>query len=126
MNKLGDNIKKRRKELDMTLEELAKYAGVSKQTISRYETGEIRNIPSDKIEYLAEALKTTPSALMGWDTNGYYLDEETKKKAQEIFSNPKLSILFDASRKVTPNDLDFVHSLLLKLQKEENNEEGNE
>jgi len=39
--------------------------GVSKQTVSRYETGEIANAPSDKIEAIAKALKITPCALMG-------------------------------------------------------------
>jgi len=35
--------------------------------MSRYETGVIANIPSDKIEALAEVLKVTPSYLMGWE-----------------------------------------------------------
>lgn len=64
---IGQNIKRRRKELDMTLEDVAKQIGVSRQTLSRYETGVIGNIPSDKIEALAKALKTTPAFLMGWE-----------------------------------------------------------
>lgn len=66
---IGQNIKLRRKELDMTLEDVAKELGLSRQTLSRYETGVIGNIPSDKIEALARILCTTPAYLMGWDTD---------------------------------------------------------
>ena len=65
---LNDNIKKYRLLAQMTLEDLAKKVGVSRQTIQRYESGVISNVPSDKIEKLAIALKTTPAHLMGWDT----------------------------------------------------------
>ena len=51
----------------MTLEELSKYIDVSRQTMSRYETGAIKGVPSDKIELIASALRTTPAYLMGWE-----------------------------------------------------------
>lgn len=66
---LKDNIKKKRAQLEMTLEDVARIVGVSRQTIQKYENGIIPNIPSDKIEKLAEALKTTPAYLMGWENN---------------------------------------------------------
>ena len=64
---LKDNIKKYRLLIGFTLEELAIKVGVSRQTIQRYESGVINNIPSDNIEKIAFALKTTPSHLMGWE-----------------------------------------------------------
>jgi len=64
---VGERIKRRRKELNLTLEDLSKKASVSRQTIFRYENGEIKNIPSDKIELIAKALETSPSVLMGWE-----------------------------------------------------------
>lgn len=66
---IGHNLKKRRLTLGYTLEEVAKKVGTSKQTIHRYETGIIANIPSDKIEALAKVLQTTPAYLMGWEDN---------------------------------------------------------
>ncbi len=63
---IGDNIKTKRKQLGMTLEELANKVGVSRQTIFRYETGQI-NIPSDKIEKIANALECSPAYIMGWE-----------------------------------------------------------
>lgn len=65
-NVIGENIRRRRRELGMTLEELAGRVGVSRQTLSRYETGVIGNIPPEKVERMAEALSVTPAVLMGW------------------------------------------------------------
>ena len=69
---IGENIRKLRKARKMTLLELAEAVGTSKQNIHRYETGVISNIPSDKIVAIAEALGTTPSALMGWSEGESY------------------------------------------------------
>ena len=63
---VGNNIKVKRLEKRDTLEELAKQVGTSKQTIHKYESGIISNIPPRKIELLAKALDTTPAYLMGW------------------------------------------------------------
>lgn len=70
---VGKNIKNRRKELDLTQEDIAKRIGVSKQTVQKYESGVIANVPSDKIEMVAEILKTTPAKLMGWEDPDRYL-----------------------------------------------------
>ena len=59
----------------MTLEDLGNKIGVSRQTIQRYESGVITNIPSDKIELLAKYLNTTPSYLMGWENSNSTLIE---------------------------------------------------
>lgn len=66
---IGARIRLKRKENGYTLEEVAQKLGVSKQTVQRYETGVIANIPSDKIELLSELFNTTPAYLMGWDAN---------------------------------------------------------
>lgn len=62
-----DKVKKLRKELGLTLKEVAEQVGVNEATILRYESGEIKNIRRDKIAALAAALNTTPAYLMGWD-----------------------------------------------------------
>ena len=64
---LKENLKKRRFELNLTLEEVAKKLNTSKPTIQRYESGVIDNVPFDKVEQLAEILQTTPSWLLGWE-----------------------------------------------------------
>ena len=64
---LGEKIKALRKEKGLSLEQLAEIIGTSRQTVHRYETGAISNIPSEKVEAMARALGTTPSSLMGWE-----------------------------------------------------------
>lgn len=64
---IGDKIKALRARGNLTLEEVAKYVKVSRQTINRYENNIITNIPSDKIELLASLFNTTPAYLMGWE-----------------------------------------------------------
>jgi transcriptional regulator with XRE-family HTH domain len=74
---MAERLKWLRKEkARITLEELAKKVGISRATAQRYEAGIITNIPSDKIELLAEALETTPGFIMGWenDPEKYRLD----------------------------------------------------
>ena len=63
---IGERLRRRRSELGMTLEEVAVLVGVTRATVQKYENGIIGNIPSDKIERLSAALRTTPAALMGW------------------------------------------------------------
>lgn len=65
---ISERIRRLRKESGMSLEQLAELVGTSRQTVHRYETGAITNIPYDKIEALARALNTTPQSLMGWDS----------------------------------------------------------
>lgn len=63
---VGDRIKSRRIELNISQTELAAKTNSSKQTIYKYENNIITNIPSDKIELIANILETTPEYIMGW------------------------------------------------------------
>lgn len=65
---LGKRIKKRRLDLNLTQEDLALRMGYkSKAAICKVEGGE-DNITSDRIRKFADALETTPSYLMGWES----------------------------------------------------------
>lgn len=63
---IGKRVKDLRKKYNISQVDLALAINVSKQTMYKYENGVVTNIPSDKIELMAEALHTTPSYLMGW------------------------------------------------------------
>ena len=65
---VGNRIRKRRKELNMSVDELAKRLNKNRTTVYRYEKGDIENLPIDILDPLAKALETTPAYLMGWDT----------------------------------------------------------
>lgn len=63
---IGQRIKARRKELDMSADTLAEKLGKSRATVFRYENGDIKNLPLDILKPIADALNTTPAYLMGW------------------------------------------------------------
>jgi transcriptional regulator with XRE-family HTH domain len=64
---IGERIKRRREELNVSQAELARMVGyTSRSTITRIER-DGNGISQDKIVAIAKALKTTPSYLMGWE-----------------------------------------------------------
>lgn len=64
---VGDRIKLRRESLGVSQVSLADTIGEKKQTLYKYETNKITNIPIENIERIASALNTTPAYLMGWE-----------------------------------------------------------
>ena len=122
-----DIIRNRRAELGLTMKQLADKIGVSEGTISRWESGEIANMKRDKIVLLAEALMISPAMIMGWADETpvqtqpapYYLNDETREIAQAIFDNPQYKALFDASRKLSPADLQFVMDMIDRMRTDE-------
>lgn len=116
----GQRIKDLREKNKMTQEQLATRLGTSKQTVFKYETGLITNIPSDKVEMMAKIFHVSPAYIMDWDEpNGYYLDPEAAEIAQEVQARPELKVLFDASRKVSADDLNFVIGMIDRMKKDE-------
>lgn len=87
--KVGQRIRKRRKELGLTAEQVAERLGKNRATIYRYESNGIENLPSAVLEPLAKVLQTTPAELMGWsstnvaDTTLDYTVPELKEKKKE-------------------------------------------
>lgn len=101
-----DIIKTRRSKLGLTLDDIARYVGVSGATVSRWESGDIENIRRDKIAKLAEILRVTPSYLMGWENDFGELDlglmaldmgkqqNVPPESASEIIDNTIASVLW--------------------------------
>ena len=73
-NDIGKRIRERRKELGMTLDELARAVGVSKQTIFRYEDRTIENIPIDKLHKIAGKLNVSMAYLLDLKVEAGYED----------------------------------------------------
>ena len=67
MDTTQDKIRKRRKELGLSLEDVAKELGVNRSTVLRYESKSIEKMPIDIIPPLAKILKCSPEFLMGWE-----------------------------------------------------------
>ena len=82
MSTIGNRIRKRREQLDLSQDELAKRLGFkSRSSINKIELDE-RNLTQSRIKAIADALETTPSYIMGWDE----LDEQVdlEKLRQDI------------------------------------------
>ena len=66
MKNPGQAIRERRGALGLTTQELGERVGVTAATISRYESGDIKQIRYDRLIPLANALNIEVSELMGW------------------------------------------------------------
>ena len=77
---VGERIKQRRIELNLSQDELARKVGYkSRSSIQKIECA--RNLPLPKVEKMAVALGCTPSYLMGWE------DTESERAAYEEMLN---------------------------------------
>ena len=65
---IGENIRRIRNEQGILADDLAAQLGISRSTMFRYESGQIKKVPPDVLARIAEALHTTPARLAGWDT----------------------------------------------------------
>lgn len=131
MNKNSFDIKKRRLELGLTLEDVASQVGVGKSTVRKWETGDIKNMRRDNMASLARALNIDPLLLIFDDhetesKNLYgdhdkiisHLNEkpELLEIYEEIYENENLSLLFDSARDLSPEDLEAVLKVVQRLK----------
>ncbi|MDD2218247.1 MAG: helix-turn-helix transcriptional regulator [Eubacteriales bacterium] len=119
---ISDKLKKARKNAGMTQEDVELKSGINKKTISNWENG-VSRPDVDSIALLCKLYKIDPNDLFEWESSrnntsqGYYLDPEAAAFAQEIYDNPELRILFDATRKVSKEDLQLVADMVKRLKK---------
>nr|DAM94880.1 MAG TPA: helix-turn-helix domain protein [Caudoviricetes sp.] len=114
MSETGEQMKKRRKQLNMSADELAEKLGVSRSTIFRYEKGDIDKVPAEYIDKLAKALSTTPAYLMGWEEN---LETDTDF-IPKMMSNPNIvehvKLLVELSESDKKSVFDMIEFLYKK------------
>jgi transcriptional regulator with XRE-family HTH domain len=67
-NNIGNIIKNRRLELNITLDEVGKAVGVSKSTVQRWESGQITNMRRDRIDALSKILDLSPLIFVDKDS----------------------------------------------------------
>lgn len=112
---IGNRIKNLRLQIGLSQSELAEMMGTIKQTIYKYETGVITNIPSDKIEQLAKIFKVSPSYIMGWDDDNSTTNVINYKKKITLSSH-ELNVI-EAYR--NKPDMQPVVDKILDINKEE-------
>ena len=99
--------------------DLARRLGVGTTSVSNWVNG-VKTPRMSKVDAMCEIFHCKRSDLMEEkieeEQDGYYLDPETAKKAQELFDNPKMRLLFDAARDSKPEDLQMAADLLYRLK----------
>lgn len=104
---------------------VAKELGIPSGTITGWKKG-ICKPKVEKLKNIADYFNVSIDYLLGEnDTpskDGYWLDEETAKMAQEIFENKELRLLFNSAKDCKSEDLKLVHDMLLRLKKDEKGE----
>lgn len=105
----------------ITAYRIAKDTGIAQSVFSSWKNGVSKPKP-DKLKIIAEYFGVTVDYLMGIDSNentNYYLNNETREIAQEIFESKDMRSLFDMSRKMTPERLKAHLEFMKKLEDSE-------
>lgn len=100
--------------------------GIAQSIFSSWKRG-ISKPKQDKMQKIADYFNVSVNYLMtGKEKEGgetYYLNDETKEIAQEIFEKKELRMLFDVTRKSTPQRLMAYYNMIKELESQEHGEE---
>lgn len=83
---IGILIRQKREELNLSCEQVAESVGVSKSTVSRWETGEIESIKRGHIYLLAKCLYLPVEKILGIDTSEQIENPDTARLKIEIIN----------------------------------------
>lgn len=101
-----------------SIKALEKELGFSNGSLAKAST-----IKADRLQKIAEHFNVSVDYLMtGEEPNEeapYYLNDDAMEMAQFMFENPEYKVLFDASRKVSKDDINVVKTLLDKFRSED-------
>lgn len=104
--KANELIRMKRKEMGMTMKEVADRIGVSEATVSRWESGSVGSMKRQNVAALARLFDVSPAVLMDWDE----YEEENANRKKLI---KELSDLADVS---SNENLEVVLALLHRLE----------
>lgn len=113
---VGERIKAARILAGLTQEELGSCCGASKQTIFKYETGVITNIPLDKVELIAARLNVSPAYLMGWDESA-----DSDQVTDSQIDNNLISLLTELTPDEIPIAAAYIQGIIAARNKGNDN-----
>jgi transcriptional regulator with XRE-family HTH domain len=116
---IGKRLKEARIMRKMTQEDLAAAAGVTKGAIGNYET----EVSSPK-----EAILIKLMEVLQIDANYLYQDyitqeDEDQQRLEALHQDPRLGLLFDRSRKMSHEDVEFMLQMADRILKERDGDE---
>lgn len=116
---IAENIKRLRREHQLTQAELGRIAGVSDKAVSTWESGTAEP-RMGAIQKMADYFKIPKSEIVDDNVDGpqaYYLDQQSAELAQQLFERPEMRVLFDATKNVSTDDIQFVIDMLERMKK---------
>lgn len=112
---ISKNLKRIMYERNKTQADVARDLGISKATISSWMLG--TRIPRmNKIDLLCDYFNVRREDLMEDRPETYYIEEDARELAEFMFRNPEYKVLFNASRNVKKEDIEFVANLLERFK----------
>lgn len=96
--------------------ELSKILGVSESTVGKWIL--CKAIPRmGVIQKLSDYFHVGKSYFLEEDANtGYYTDPTVNEYAEQLRTNPNMRLLFDATKDMTKEDIDYVVDLVNRLK----------
>ena len=120
---LGENIRFLRTKKGYSQDDIANMLGYkSFTTKKKWESG-VSEPPLKALKKLSEIFNIDMNDLAtkklsyntNEDNNIYYLDDDARDMAQFLYENPDYKVLFDASRKVKKEDIQFVKEMIDRM-----------
>ena len=120
---LGEKIRFLRTKKGYSQDDIANMLGYkSFTTIQKWESG-VSEPPLKALKKLSEIFNIDMNDLAtkklsyntNEDNNVYYLDDDARDMAQFLYENPDYKVLFDASRKVKKEDIQFVKEMIDRM-----------
>lgn len=106
---MSSYLRDRRQELGLTMKQVAEAVGVSEATVSRWESGDIQNMKSNRIAAMAKVLQTDPNFVM----TGKTVDEEMNSEDAELAeyleylkTRPEMRMLFSLTKNATKAEVE--------------------
>ena len=125
MATLGDRIHQKRREMGMSMDELGKKLGVTRQCLSKWELNQVRNIDRDYIAKMAAIFHVSPSWLMGFEPSDAVTVTYTAPGREPVHAianqTPIIGVaslraeLYNAAIQVKPENLQTAINLLKSL-----------
>ena len=104
---------------DMTQADLAKKLGVGTTSVSNWVNG-VKTPRMGKVDAMCRIFHCSRSDLIADSVNPekenqYYIDDDARELAEFLHKNPDYKVLFDASKKVKPEDIEFVREMIDRM-----------
>lgn len=113
---MGENIQYYMRQIGVDRKEFAKAIGVPYSSLTDWING--NTYPRiDKIEKMANYFGITKADLVEEHDNSesFYIDSQARELAEFLHKNPDYKVLFDASKKVKPEDIEFVKEMIDRM-----------